>query len=294
MEIADFRHNPEKIALLTDSCADLNEKHRKNKPIFVVPLKIRGGQREFSDGVDIFAEDIYRFQEQGEVLYTSLPDWECVKKTLDCIAQMGFEKVIAVHLSSGLSGTYNLVRLYAQERKDLDMQVFDSLSGSLGIGSMLLQAWEDIRGGMSWDELTKHRIPFLIENTCPFFSIDTLEYLQKGGRIGKITALAGTMLNIKPLIGFSEDGQLISVAKVRGRKAVQPKLIELLRIKQVENKRYNIAIANGGAPKEMAELAKKIRDEFPEAKHFWEGEMDATLSTYIGSGVLGACIQFLD
>ena len=128
----------------------------------------------------------------------------------------------------------------------------------------------------------------------PFFSIDTLEYLQKGGRIGKITALAGTMLNIKPLIGFSEDGQLISVAKVRGRKAVQPKLIELLQIKQVENKRYNIAIANGGAPKEMAELAKKIRDEFPEAKHFWEGEMDATLSTYIGSGVLGACIQFLD
>lgn len=57
---------------------------------------------------------------------------------------------------------------------------------------------------------------------------------------------------------------------------------------------YNIAIANGGAPKEMAELAKKIRDAFPEAKHFWEGEMDATLSTYIGSGVLGACIQFLD
>lgn len=89
------------------------------------------------------------------------------------------------------------------------------------------------------------------------FSIDTLEYLQKGGRIGKITALAGTMLNIKPLIGFSEDGQLISVAKVRGRKAVQPKLIELLQIKQVENKRYNIAIANGGAPKEMAELAKR-------------------------------------
>ena len=71
------------------------------------------------------------------------------KKTLDCIAQMGFEKVIAVHLSSGLSGTYNLVRLYAQERKNLDVQVFDSLSGSLGIGSMLLQAWEDIRGGMS-------------------------------------------------------------------------------------------------------------------------------------------------
>lgn len=294
MERADFRHNPEKIALLTDSCADLSEKHRKNKPIFVVPLKIRSEQREFSDGVDIFAEDIYRFQEQGEMLHTSLPDGERVQKTMEQIAQMGFEKVIAVHLSSGLSGTCNLVRLYAQERKDLDVQVFDSLSGSLGIGSMLLQAWEDIRGGMSWNELTKQRMPFLVKNTWPFFSIDTLEYLQKGGRIGKVTALAGTMLNIKPLIGFSEDGQLTSVAKVRGRKAVQSKLIELLQTKQLGNKRYNIAIANGGAPEEMAELAKKMKNEFPAAEHFWEGEMDATLSTYIGSGVLGACIQFLD
>lgn len=119
MERADFRHNPEKIALLTDSCADLSEKHRKNKPIFVVPLKIRSEQREFSDGVDIFAEDIYRLQEQGEMLHTSLPDGDRVQKMIEQIAQRGFEKVIAVHLSSGLSGTYNLVRLYAQERKDL-------------------------------------------------------------------------------------------------------------------------------------------------------------------------------
>ena len=102
------------------------------------------------------------------------------------------------------------------------------------------------------------------------------------------------MLNIKPLIGFSEDGQLISVAKVRGRKAVQPKLVELLLKKQAGGRRYNIAVANGGVPEEMEELAKKMKESFPAAEHFWEGELDATLSTYIGSGVLGACIQFLD
>lgn len=294
MESVNFRHNPEKIALLTDSCADLSEKHRKNKPIFVVPLKIRSEQQEFSDGVDIFSKDIYQFQKQGEPLHTSLPDGECVRKTLEQIARLGFEKVIAVHLSSGLSGTCNLVRLCTQEQRGLEVRVYDSLSGSLGIGSVLLQAWEDIRGGMSWEELTEHRMPFLVENTWPFFSIDTLEYLQKGGRIGKITALAGTMLNIKPLIGFSEDGQLISVAKVRGRKAVQPKLVELLLKKQAGGRRYNIAVANGGVPEEMEELAKKMKESFPAAEDFWEGELDATLSTYIGSGVLGACIQFLD
>ena len=187
-------------------------------------------------------------------------------------------------------------RLVAEECKEQGraMAAFDSLSGSLGLGMTVLQLAEDIKKGMGWEELTQHRAPQLIANTYPFFTLDTLEYLQKGGRIGKITALAGTMLNIKPLIGFSEDGQLISVAKVRGRKAVQPKLVELLLKKQAGGRRYNIAVANGGVPEEMEELAKKMKESFPAAEHFWEGELDATLSTYIGSGVLGACIQFLD
>ena len=121
---------------------------------------------------------------------------------LDKIAALGYEKVAAVHLSSGLSGTCNLVRIKAAERTGLDVRVFDSLSGSLGLGATVLQAWEDVRAGMPWRELVEARIPRLIENTFPFFSVDTLEYLQKGGRIGKITAIAGTMLNIKPLISF--------------------------------------------------------------------------------------------
>ena len=293
-EKARFAHNPEKIALLTDSCADLSEKQRKGKPIFVVPLKIRCEDGEFSDGVDIFAQDIYRRQCAGEMPRTSLPDGGEVDAVLDQIAAQGYEKVLAVHLSGGLSGTYNLIRLHAQERTDLEVRVFDSQSGSLGIGSTLLQAWEDIQDGMSWQELADHRVPRLLENTIPFFSVDTLEYLQKGGRIGKITAVAGTMLNIKPIIGFSSDGQLSSVAKVRGRKAVQPKLVEMLQRHAGVHTRYNLAVANGGAPQEMAELAKKVKAAFPRPEHFWEGEIDATLSSYIGAGVLGACIQFLD
>ena len=174
---------------------------------------------------------------------------------LDEIAAAGFEKVLAIHLSGGLSGTYNLVRLHAAERSDLEAAVFDSSSGSLAIGSMLLQAWEDILAGMTWEELTARRVPALIANTWPYFSIDTLEYLQKGGRIGKVTALAGTMLNIKPVIGFAPDGQLVSVAKVRGRKAVQPKLEQLLAEKLRGHARYNLAVANGGAPDEMASWA---------------------------------------
>ena len=291
---ANFPHNPQKIALLTDSCADLTAAQRRHKPIFVLPLMVRCADGEYADGEDIFAPDIYRRLEAGEMPRTSLPDGGRVEAVLDEIAAAGYEKVIAIHLSGGLSGTYNQVRLHAAERKDLDVQVYDSRNGSLGIGMMLLQLWQDIRAGMDWETLTQRRVPALIRDTHAFFTVDTLEYLQKGGRIGKVTAVAGTLLNIKPLLGFAEDGQLTSVAKVRGRKAVQPKLEELLRAQVKDGRRYNLAVANGGAPQEMAELAKKVKAAFPDYEHFWEGEIDATLSSYIGAGVLGACIQFLD
>lgn len=286
--------NPERIALLTDSCADLGEELRRDKPIFVLPLKIRCRDGEFSDGVDFFAADVYDRLAAGELPKTSLPDGGTVKDTFDQIAAAGYQKVIAIHLSSGLSGTYNMVRLQGESRDDLEVAVFDSLSGSLGVGMMMLQVWEDIRAGISFAELKERRVPQLIANTFPFFSVDTLEYLQKGGRIGKVTALAGMVLNIKPVVGFAPDGQLSSVAKVRGRKAVQGKLLELLEGHAAGHRRYNLAVAHGGAPAEMAELREKLKERFPDYEHLWPGEIDATLSVYIGSGVLGAAIQVLD
>ena len=286
--------NPEKIALLTDSTADLTPAMRAGKPIYVVPLKIRCDDGEFSDGVDIFAQDVYDRLHRGELPSTSLPEGGVVSDTLDQIRADGYEKVIAVMLSGGLSGTCNLMRVQAEQRDDLDIAVFDSRSGSLGIGIIVLQLWEEIQAGTGWDKLIHERVPHLVDNTFPFFSVDTLEYLRRGGRIGRITALAGTMLSIKPIITFSEDGQLQSIAKVRGRKQVQDKIVELLRSKFRAGKRYNLGVANGGAPAEMAELSEKIRARFPDFVHCWEGAMDATLSVYIGDGVIGGGIQFID
>ena len=286
--------NPEKIALLTDSTADLTPAMREGKPIYVVPLKIRCDDGEFSDGVDIFAQDVYDRLHRGELPRTSLPEGGVLSDTLDQIRADGYEKVIAVMLSGGLSGTCNLVRVQAEQRDDLDIAVFDSRSGSLGIGIIVLQLWEEIQAGADWDKLIHERVPHLVDNTFPFFSVDTLEYLRRGGRIGRITALAGTMLSIKPIITFADDGQLQSIAKVRGRKQVQDKIVELLRSKFRAGKRYNLGVANGGAPAEMAELSEKIRARFPDFVHCWEGAMDATLSVYIGDGVIGGGIQFID
>lgn len=285
---------PHKIALLTDSCADLTPQAAAEHHIRIVPLRIRCRDGEFRDGVDIRARDIYRRLREGELPHTSLPTGQDISDALDAIAAEGYDGVIAVMLSGGLSGTYNMVRLLAEERRDLCVQVYDSVSGSLGVGMTILQLAEDIRAGASWEDLTQRRVPSLIRNTHPFFSVDTLEYLQKGGRIGKITAVAGTMLQIKPLLTFAADGQLRSVAKVRGRQQVISKLVELTEQALDGAKRYNLAVANGGAPEAMLDLRARLAAALPDFDHLWDGEMDGTLSVYIGDGVLGAAVQVLE
>ena len=244
---------PKKIALLTDSSADLRWDQARENNIFFVPLRILCEDGEYLDGVNITGPDIYQRLHNGELPQTSLPRVEDFSAKLREIFDLGYDGVIAVMLSSGLSGTYNLARILAGEcaEQGYAMKVFDSVSGALGQGMTVLQLAEDIKNGMDWEELTERRAPQLIANTYPFFSVDTLEYLVKGGRIGKVTAMAGTMLQIKPIITFAPDGQLQSVAKVRGRHQVMRKLVDMAVDRCGEHKRYNLAVAHGGAPEEM-------------------------------------------
>ena len=286
---------PQKIALLTDSCADLSPELLKENSIYVVPLRILCEDGEYLDGVDIYNTDIYARLRAGELPKTSLPSMEELAKVIREISEAGYDGVIAVMLSGGLSGTHNLARIIAEEcGEQLEMRTYDSRSASLGQGLTLLQLAEDIRQGMSWEELTERRVPQLIDASHAFFSVDTLEYLLKGGRIGRVTATAGTLLQIKPILGFAEDGQLQSVAKVRGRNQMLDKLVDLVVKACGDHKRYNLAVANGGAPEDMEKVREKLMTALPDYDHIWEGEIDSTLSVYIGDGIVGAAVQVLD
>ena len=263
---------PTKIALLTDSSADLRWEEARENNIFFVPLRILCQDGEYLDGVDIRGQDIYRRLRSGELPQTSLPRVEDFSAKLHEIFDLGYDGVIAVMLSSGLSGTYNLARIVAEECREQGraMVAFDSLSGSLGLGMTVLQLAEDIRNGMGWEELTERRVPQLIQNTYPFFTLDTL------------------------VLTFADDGQLQSIAKVRGRQQVMRKLVELTVNRCGSHKRYNLAVANGGSPEEMETVRRLLTEALPHGEHLWDGEIDGTLSVYIGDGVLGAAVQVLD
>lgn len=284
---------PDKIALITDSCADLSSEWTEKYPIYIIPYTITFSDGSFQDGVTITAEEVYRRQ-VTEMPKTSLPSGAVLADTFQKIKRDGYTHAIAIMLSSGLSGCYQMTRLMAQECEDLEIAVFDSMSGSLGLGTMILTLARLMEEGRSWEQLLE-LTPRVIQNTYPVFTVDTLEYLQRGGRIGKITAMAGTALGIKPILAFdSVTGELTSMHKVRGRRAAMKKLVQTAVSHIDPNKRYYIMWAHGGTPEEGQQIAELLRAAAPDFEAEFSGEIDGTLASYVGPHLLGAAVQVLD
>ncbi len=284
-----------KIAIITETCADLSKEIQQQYNVHVLPMMIRCQDGEYRDGIDITIEDIYE-RLKTEIPKTSTPSGETIEALFADLKAQGYEKVLAIMVSGGISGTVNHVRLAAED-SGMETCVIDSLSGSIGHGAVVLQAaiWRD--QGMEFEKICK-KAKMLCKNTTVFFSIDTLEYLQKGGRIGKVTALVGTALSIKPVLTFEPEGELATAAKVRGHKLVEKKLLSLVaeQVKLPKNagKRYNLLVADGGIREERNALEKKMREMFPNYDNVFTSRVEGILGIYLGPGMLGAGIQFLE
>lgn len=285
----------EKIAILTDSCGDIPKEYIEKYDIYVLPIIIQCDNHEYKDGIDICAEDVYNMQKE-HVIKTSSPSGKDVIETLEKIKANGYTHVIGIMLSSGLSGTTNNVRLLSQNVEDLHIEIFDSKSGSIGYGGIAIQLAQYRDDGYSFQQL-KEACLSLIKNTYVFFSIDTLEHLQKGGRIGKATAFVGTVMKIKPILSFdSEDGEINVPAKVRGSKKVPSKLIDLVTqlVETHPHQHFQLLVADGAMPKEREALEQQLKELFPQFHQCIQTQIGAALSAYLGPGLLGAGIQFLD
>ena len=163
-------------------------------------------------------------------------------------------------------------------------------------GALAVQVARYAVRGVAFDplcELTKR----LIDDTVVYFSLDTLEYLQRGGRIGRATALAGGLLQIKPILTFDrKDGMISTAAKVRGRRGVQQRLIELATELAAKHpgEEYNLVVCDGNVPEEGAALEAALTRALPNAHRVLHGKIDATLAVHLGPNLLGVGVQFLN
>ncbi len=287
------------IAVLTDTDCDLPPSCYEKYPIFCLPLRISCGDKMYRDGIDITVEDIYERQ-KTENFKTCAPSEEDIAAAFDTIHDRGYRQVIVMPIASALSeGTTNLLRLMAQERTDLDIAVFNSCSSSIGVGILALQAAQYAARGLPF-HVVKKLVEQLVKDTSVFFCLSTLEYLQRGGRIGRATAVAGTLLQIKPILSFDKTGMTYSPAKVRGRKAVAPWLIQHISemVEQEKSRnggrvRFNLVVCDGNVPQEGDELQAALTAAVPGSEQVVRGRLSATLAVHLGPALLGAGIQFL-
>lgn len=284
----------EKIAFIVDSCADLPKEIQKKENVFILPVMVSCQEKEYLDGIDISVETIYQQQKEGQLPSTSLPTGETVEKVFTSVIRSGYQKAVIITMSSAISGTWNMCRLLCEECEQLECLVFDSGMASLAEGALLIEIMEEVEGGiLKWEGIEK-RLEELKNNTYPYFGIDTLEFLQKNGRIGKATALVGNLLNIMPILSFDENGVITPVEKVRGRKKRSNRLKEIAMENIGKHQKYRLFFVSGGCPEMVEELKNKITDELGDMPKIITSDLGCALAAHLGKNLLGVCVQVLE
>ena len=172
-----------------------------------------------------------------------------------------------------------------EEYDGLDCYVLDTKNISIGSGFFALRAAQYLEQGLGWDELLQ-KLPAEIPNSRVFFCVKTLEYLQKGGRIGLVAAAFGTALNIKPVISCNADGIYYTVGKALGRMQSIRK-IESLAQQMAGDGEVELAVMHGGSPEEAEMIRADLKARIPKGKITVEGQISPALGVHTGPGLLG-------
>lgn len=276
----------EKIALLTDSACDLPRDIIERFNIRVLPLKVVYPEQTYYDRVDIQPQEVYD-RMPAEIPTTSMPSPHEVAALLEDIRSEGFTHVLAMHLSSGLSGTYDIVRMVAKEFEGMIIKVYDTRTLSIGTGWMVLEAARDIAAGLSFQKIWDH-LHQIQPRVHVYYVLETLEYLRRGGRIGAVAAMLGQFLHLKPIISVNPQGTYFTYAKARGRNKSIEKLIEIVE-KAVQENPIKLAVMHGGAREEFQRLVERLQ-KLPNIVEMISSDISPTLGVHTGPGLLGICV----
>lgn len=280
------------VAILVDSCNDIPVEFSEKYGIYTMPLMINYKNESYKDRVDITPQEVYDSFER-EVPKTSLPLGSDIDAIIDQIKADGYTDVIVSAISSGLSGTYQALELISQTREDMNIEVIDTLNIGIGSGFIGLYTAQLLEEGNNFEE-TVAEVRASVQKSTVFFGLKTLEYLIKGGRIGKVSGILGSALKIKPIISCNPQGIYDTIAKVRGRKQNIQKMIELTREKVGNHKNYYMALCHGDAENEMLYMKEELQDLIDNAQLYSEGQISPVLGVHTGPGLLGVGVMLLD
>ena len=273
--------------ILTDSCCDLSDQFYKEQNVSVVRLTVNYKGKDHSVYTPMWLKQMYQGLRQGEQTSTSAANPEAWKEAMEPILKQG-EDIFVLVFSSGLSTTYQSAVIAAEELMEAyperSIKVVDSLCASLGQGLLLYYVCQKRDEGMGLDDLAAWCEEWKFK-LCHWFTVDDLMYLKRGGRVSAATALVGTMLQIKPILHVDNEGHLINVGKVRGRKASIEALAKKMEETGLPGMNDTVFICHGDCI-EDAKYLEKLAKERCGAKTVVIGYTGAVIGSHSGPGTL--------
>jgi DegV family protein with EDD domain len=277
------RLTTENTAVVVDSTADFPDAPQRFSNWRVVPLYVRFGDESLRDYVDLGPADFYtRLRSAEELPTTSQPtpgDFLATYAGLD-----GYERVVSLHISAKLSGTYESARLAAADVGDR-VRVFDSETASAAIALLALAIQRRLERGTS-DEEVEELVERYRRESQLLFTVDTLEFLRRGGRIGKASAMAGQLLKVKPILSLRE-GEVLPIKRVRGSRKAFAEFESAFTERSTDGPGLRVGIAHADAADRAEALAEMVARTRPAAQIELSTTLGAVIGTHAGPGTVG-------
>jgi len=277
------------IRIVTDSTADLPAELIEKYGIEVVSLKVHFGEEVYEDR-ELLPEQFYeKLVRSSKLPTTSQPspvDFLDVYKRLN---ETPDTQILSIHLSSALSGTYQSAMLAkSMLEENADITIIDGKSASYGTGMLIEAAARAAASGKTMDEIIEI-VNRLREHTRLYFLVDTLEYLHKGGRIGKASAVFGSLLNIKPILSIDDDGEVYAVDRIRGQKRAMGRIIELLK-EDFGDEEVNVDLAFADNKESADELGALMKQHF-QVKEYTYTRIGSVIGAHAGTGAIAVFVS---
>jgi DegV family protein with EDD domain len=274
------------IRLFADSASDLPKVFYQEFEVELIPLRVLIDDKELEDMVTIDPKEVFQKIREGKMPKTSQASPVFFEKVFTDLAKSG-DQGIYVTFSSQLSGTYQTAVMIRDQVKEefpeLDLTIIDSKCASLGYGLVVKEAASLLKQGASADSIIS-----FAQNRCQhmehLFTVEDLDYLAKGGRVSKASAFLGGLLNVKPLLHV-EDGKLVPIEKIRGRKKVLKRILDLME-ERGENLGQQVVAISHGDDEALAEEMKKLIQERFQPKEVYINIIGAAVGSHAGPGTL--------
>jgi DegV family protein with EDD domain len=272
----------ENTAIVLDSTADFPEAPERFANWRVVPLYVLFGDESYRDYVDLTPHEFYeRLRGAEQLPTTSQPTPGDFLKAYEELA--GYERIYSLHISSALSGTFASATAAASELGG-KVRTVDSQTASAAVAMLGLSIQERLERGTTDEEIDKliqgHR-----EDARMLFTVDTLEFLRRGGRIGRASAWAGQLLHVKPILTI--DREVVPLKRVRGNQKAFQEFVSQFTSSSIDSPTLKVGIAHAEAPERAEQLRKMVAGERPQAEVEIVTTLGAVVGTHAGPGTVG-------